>query len=249
MRPGDDGRVIPFPTWRRAMEGAPGIDETDGADRLDGSDGLPPEVHGLDRPVWHEGSSATGEVIVRLRADILRLTPPVWRRLECLGSLTLDRMHPVLAAAFGWDREHEYRFRDVVRERGTRLGATFGNAWTPPSTIRESQVRLDQALPAPRERLRYTYGRRTGFEVTIVAEDVMPLPPSSSGETPPARVLAGRRNDPPAAFHGAGLYDLVVHGHRADQIAGLDLELPPGFDPAAFDLDLADRRVRAAVER
>lgn len=210
------------------------------------------DVHGLDEPVWHEGDTRTGDRLVRFRADVLGARPPVWRRLECRGALTLDLVHPVLATAFGWPVEGEHHFTDVVREeRSTRTGVSFGNQWTRPGARvgpEEWTVPLSAVLAGPRERMRYSYGH-AGLEVTIVAEDVMPQPPSATGTIPPARVLAGRRASPPTP--ALGPLDGGASGpSRTTPNAPLfDLSLPAGFDPEVFDLAETDRRVRAVAER
>lgn len=260
-----DGNVIRFPTWRREASGAPGVPD-EGA----GPAGRPESpawqeawrpnpvprveaVDGLDRPVWHEGTVG-GENIVRLRADLLGIRPPIWRRLELRSSLTLAQVRPVLVAAFGFDPDVEHRFREVVRDDGaTRAGRTFINEWARPPRdhgVKEWDVTLGQVLPEPRCRLRYFHGRRLGFDVTIVAEDVIPVPPAALGDTPPARLLTGRRSGPPATVTSAGLYDLALSGFldRPGARELVDVELPPDFDPDAIDLALLDARVRAAAE-
>lgn len=273
----EQGRVIQFPTWRRALQGAPGTDterevddEFEGGPAIDGREaidghGAPQSAAALgdmgpmaasDRPVWHEGASVTGDALIRVRIDVLGVRPPIWRRLEIRGSLTLDLVHPVLAAAFGWPRDAEYRFRDVLRDdRSTRVGITFGNPWTdrhlaystrPP----EWSVPLNRVLIGPRARMRYDYGRRFGFACTVVAEDVIPAP-AAAGPVPDARCLAGRRAAPPSHFQTSDSYELALAAPASVALLweGMgDMALPEGYDPEAFDLDLADRRVRAAVE-
>lgn len=250
-----DGRVIEFPTWRRAASGAPGVDtDGPGEDTSRQVEARAGGVGGLDEPVWHEGASTTGDVVVRLRADLLGIAPPIWRRLEIRGSMTLDVLHPVLAAAFGWPREGEYRFREVVRgERSTRLGTTFVNAWTQGRAYgpEEWTVPVGRLLATPRSRLRYGYGaiRRRGFEISVVAEDIIPLPPTSVGEVPMARLVGGRRQGPPAEFGTPAAYALALSHRMGAPGAGLvkpAATLDKAFDPAAVDLSLLAARVSAA---
>lgn len=216
-------------------------------------------VDGRDVEVWHEGATVTGEVLVRLRVDLLGATTPIWRRLECHGSLTLDRLHRVFAAAFGWphDDARPHRFAEVHRVGAShRLGGTFANVWNERRHVPgESEVRLDEVVVDPRDRLRYWYGtsRRSSFRLTAVAEDVVPLP-VASGPIPPARLVTGRRAAPDVAFGTVGLYELARSGAfdrpgLADLPGLLGTDLPPIPDPAAFDPALCDARVRAAAER
>ncbi|MDJ0420896.1 plasmid pRiA4b ORF-3 family protein, partial [Rhodococcus opacus] len=48
---------------------------------------------------------------VRVRLDLVGAKPPVWRRLELPGDLTLDRLHVVIQAVMGWLDGHLHRFR------------------------------------------------------------------------------------------------------------------------------------------
>ncbi|WP_040156348.1 IS1096 element passenger TnpR family protein [Mobilicoccus massiliensis] len=227
--------VIRFPLWRRTAGGAPGAG---GSDREMSPDSWNPsgpwegealrhmrgpraeEVDGLDRPVWHEGAAATSDVLVTFRVDILGTTPPIWRRLICGGSLTLDRLHPVLAAAFRWSRDAEYRFRDVVRrERSTRVGTTFRNQWTArraPDSPEEWTVPLVRVLDEPRARMRYDYGPHFAWRCTIVAEDVMPMPPVAAGAVPVVGCIGGRRAGPPADLGSAAVYGIALDRQRSD---------------------------------
>ncbi|WP_263869924.1 plasmid pRiA4b ORF-3 family protein [Rhodococcus rhodochrous] len=47
----------------------------------------------------------------RVRLDLIGARPPVWRRFELPGDLTLDRLHTVLQAAMGRLDCHLHRFR------------------------------------------------------------------------------------------------------------------------------------------
>jgi len=47
----------------------------------------------------------------RVRLDLHGAKPPVWRRLELPGDLTLPRLHDVIQAGMGWSDSHLHRFR------------------------------------------------------------------------------------------------------------------------------------------
>ena len=49
-------------------------------------------------------------VSFRVRADLVGAKPPIWRRLDLRSSMTLDVLHEVLQAAFGWTDSHLHRF-------------------------------------------------------------------------------------------------------------------------------------------
>jgi hypothetical protein len=75
---------------------------------------------------------------LRLKVTLLGTRPPIWRRLEVAGTLTLPRFHHVLQAAMGWTDSHLHMFiagrthysdpsyeLDIPMrsERGAKLGA------------------------------------------------------------------------------------------------------------------------------
>jgi hypothetical protein len=47
----------------------------------------------------------------RVRLDLQGAKPPVWRRLELPGDLTLARLHDVIQAVMSWTDSHLHRFR------------------------------------------------------------------------------------------------------------------------------------------
>ena len=49
-------------------------------------------------------------MIFRVRADLDRSQPRIWRRLDLRSDLTLDVVHRVLQTAFGWSDAHLWRF-------------------------------------------------------------------------------------------------------------------------------------------
>jgi hypothetical protein len=162
-------------------------------------------------------------VTYRIRVDLDDAHPPIWRRLDVRCDLTLDVVHQVLQAAFGWWDYHLHRFA---------LGA---GAWDPsaelflcPSDVEEgedcdehgvpaSTVHLDETLSEPGDQLRYCYDYGDSWELTLTLESVHPLDPGA----PPAVCVDGRRAAPPEDC--GGLRD------AADLAEVID-------DPARFDL-------------
>jgi len=61
----------------------------------------------------------------RVRLDLHGAKPPVWRRLELPGDLTLPRLHDVIQAAMGWTDSHLHRFRTGSNIRSPYFVTTF----------------------------------------------------------------------------------------------------------------------------
>ena len=60
-----------------------------------------------------------------MRLDLHGTKPPVWRRLELPGDLTLPRLHDVIQAAMGWQNSHLHRFRTGHDHRSPYFVTTF----------------------------------------------------------------------------------------------------------------------------
>jgi Plasmid pRiA4b ORF-3-like protein len=61
-----------------------------------------------------------------VKVNLYGARPPVWRRLEIPSVMTLDLVHQVLQAAFGWDDYHLHAFETVCGEFGDPARTTTG---------------------------------------------------------------------------------------------------------------------------
>lgn len=198
----------------------------------------------------------------RLRVDLNDVKPPIWRRLDVPSDLTLDQFHVVLQAAMGWFDVHMHGFRmradgawayfvsDEHEDDGVHEGG-----------LHEADVRLDQVLASPGDRITYDYDYGDGWEHTVRLEKVLPL-----GE---GGCVGGRRACPPENCGGVPGYESLVesmgHGEGGDlvdedalddldDLDGLgdldDLDGPmlmPDWDPEEFEVEEADRDVKAVL--
>jgi len=158
-----------------------------------------------------------------VRVDLRHAKPPIWRRLEIRSDLTLDVVHRVLQAAFGWTDSHLWRFS---------LG---GDPFSPSSQVflcpwdveeREvddegglpaATVRVDEVIQNPGDVLSYVYDYGDHWELASRLEQVLP----ATANTPSAIAVDGRRAAPPED----------CGSRRTDDELAEVLE-----DPAHFDL-------------
>jgi hypothetical protein len=49
--------------------------------------------------------------MLMLRVELLRIEPPIWRRLQVCGATSLASLHVALQLAFGWTDSHPHSFR------------------------------------------------------------------------------------------------------------------------------------------
>ncbi|MDO5740878.1 MAG: plasmid pRiA4b ORF-3 family protein [Ornithinimicrobium sp.] len=189
-------------------------------------------------PTVHEPPAETRALTVRVDVDETR--PPVWRRLVLRGDLTLEEVHAVVQAAFGWQDYHLHRFwpgpaRQIWRGPYflTQYDLDEGE-----EGILESEVRLDQVLRGDGDRLFYTYDFGDDWTHTIKLESSDALDPSA----PRAVCTGGRRAGPVEDCGGPPGHNQLVDAFLSGPgLSGMEEELrewlPPGWDPTELDLD------------
>lgn len=170
--------------------------------------------------------------LFRVRVELKRSRPPIWRRLEVRSDLRLDALHQVLQAAFGWDDYHLWRF--------SLGGGPFdhGNQqFLCPYDVEEGEledeggipageVRLDETMQQPGDVLGYVYDYGDNWELTLRLEEILPADPAA----PSAVCVDGRRAAPPE--------DCGSLRDAEDLAEVLD-------DPGLFDIDEVNQALQA----
>ena len=179
--------------------------------------------------------------VFQLKVTLKGTKPPVWRRVLVEGSSTLDKVHAVIQAAFGWWDYHLHEFEIG----GTRYGVPDpdDDDWGVPTTD-ESGVRLDAVAEAG-SRISYTYDFGDNWHHDVVVEKVLP---ADATMTLPACV-DGRRACPPEDCGGTGGYEHLLEiladpGHPEHRERLEWIGRP--FDPAAFDPSEFEENLRNA---
>jgi hypothetical protein len=186
---------------------------------------------------------AAGDVF-QLKVTLLDTKPPIWRRVLLDGGSTLDHVHEVVQAAFGWWNYHLHEFA-VGR---TRYGVPDPDEdWGEPP-LDERRTRLD-AIAGEGSSFRYTYDFGDGWDHEITVEKVLP---ADSSPTVPA-CTDGRRACPPEDCGGTWGYRELLeilanpahpeHDERREWI-GRPFD-PEAFDPSEFDDNLRNGRLAA----
>ena len=162
-----------------------------------------------------------------MRLDLHGAKPPVWRRLELPGDLTLPRVHDVIQAAMGWNNSHLHRFRTGSDHRSPYFVTTF-DLDEGEEGVLEDDVRLDQLVSAEGDALWYEYDFGDGWDHKLVVEEVLDEPPAT------ARCTGGRMACPPEDCGGIGGYEELAAWVRSGYDDAL---LPEVFDDAAHARD------------
>lgn len=187
----------------------------------------------------------------RVRLDLHGAKPPIWRRLEMPGDLTLPRVHDVIQTAMGWTDSHLHRFRTGSDHRSPSFVTHF-DLDEGEDGLLEDDVRLDQVLTRKGDELWYEYDFGDAWDHRLVVEAVLDEPPSA------VACVAGRMACPPEDCGGLGGYQELAAWVRSgyddallpesfDDAAHAHGWLPADWNPDHFDVEEANAALAIAV--
>lgn len=159
-----------------------------------------------------------GRTLLTLRVRLVGARPPVWRRLEVAGDLTVEDLVDVLEAAVGWRNLHRHEI--VVLPSGARW-ARRGLPGGTPGPVDEWAVPVAALLGTVGDRIGFRYDLVERWEHDVETIAVGRLP----GGHPGAALLDGRGACP-------------VDVEPGSDVAG---------EPVRFRVADADAAVRAAA--
>ncbi len=168
--------------------------------------------------------------VFQLRVDLRGSKPPIWRRLQVPGDITLGELHTVFQVAFDWDSAHLYAFDTAYGQFGVP---------DPGLGVRsDTTVTLEQVTATAGTKLTYTYDFGDDWEHVITVEDTVARADASIYP----RCIGGRRKAPPEDCGGIwGYYELLAilddpaHEEHHDRLESLGIDRPDQHDPAHFD--------------
>jgi hypothetical protein len=175
--------------------------------------------------------------VFQLKVSLKGSKPPIWRRIQVRGSITLYKLHQILQLAMGWTDSHLHQFIAQGAYYGM-AGAEWGL-----EVKNEQRVKLGQIVANVKDRFVYEYDFGDGWEHVIVVEEV--LPPEPGVRYP--LCLKGKRACPPEDVGGIWGYEHFLeamgdpeHPEHADMAAWWGDE----FDPEEFDLEEVNHLLR-----
>lgn len=187
----------------------------------------------------------------RIRIDLQHTKPPVWRRIDIPGDISLPRLHDVIQAAMGWTDSHLHRFRTGNGRNDPEFLTQFDLDEGDEGML-EDDVRLDQVIAAAGDRLWYDYDFGDGWEHVLRVEKILDAPP------PTSVCIGGKLACPPEDCGGpwgySELADWVRGGHDdalRPEVFGSTEEalawLPDSWHPETFDIEETNELVTAAT--
>lgn len=179
----------------------------------------------VDSGPYPEGT----KTVHRLKITLRSVKPPVWRRIEVASDTTLGELSPMLEGVMGWYGGHLHAF-DI---RGTDYSPPDPD-WDS-NDLDENNFRLGDVLSTVGAKMTWDYDFGDGWRHNVVVEAITPAESDLSYPL----CIAGRRACPPDDCGGPWGYGAILEALRDPQYADREDRLamvPPGFDPARFDL-------------
>ena len=181
-----------------------------------------------------KGSSKA--TVYQLKVTLKDSRPPIWRRIQVPGDITLYKLHQVLQVVMDWTDSHLHQFIIGGRHYG-EPDPEFQEV------LSERRVKLSQVVRDEKARFVYEYDFGDDWLHQIVVEKI--LPPEEGKSYPVC--LSGKRAAPPEDCGGIwGYYELLETLSNPDdaEYAGM-LEWAGGpIDPEEFDLDEINQALR-----
>ena len=190
------------------------------------------------------------DAFLEIRVQLVDSDPEIWRQLEIRSTMTLDQVHRVLQAAFGWEDMHLHRFTNL--EPFVRLRPVDGEIpddlqWLPrqecfdPEDRPEEDLSLQQlfALGSGVAFYEYDFGDSWLHRLELVSRR------SVEEGASPARLIDGARRGPLEDSGGLPGYEEIMdalddpdhpdHAEHSAWVADVTGSDEP-FDPAFLDI-------------
>ncbi len=180
--------------------------------------------------------------IYQLKVTLMDISPPIWRRIQVKGAITLLKLHNVLQVVMaGWLDYHLHQFEiDGIGYTRPLPGDPIPNELGQED---ERWRRLNQMVTSENERFLYEYDFGDSWMHEILVEKILPLDPEMRYPV----CLKGKRACPPEDVGGSWSYaDFleIIRDPDHPEHEGSLIWAGEDFDPEAFDLDEVNRALR-----
>ncbi len=127
--------------------------------------------------------------IYQLKVELQGAKPPIWRRIQVPGNITLDQLHTVLQVCMDWEDEHLHQF---LIDRTCYSLPAEDDFWQTSRPKNEAHYTLHQLADKIRPQFQYIYDFGDNWMHQITVEEVLP---AEKGTRSPV-LLAGERACP-----------------------------------------------------
>ncbi len=188
------------------------------------------------------------ELVLLVRAELEDHHERVWRELELTSDLTLDLVHDVLQAAFGWEDRHLYRFSLAgggFDLRSEWFLCPYDAAEGDDTGTPVEEVHLGEVLQERGDVLHYIYDYGDGWQVRLTVHREERLDDDDPTSLH-ARCIAGEGSAPPEDSRGWPADK--PHPHQVPfDLASVDEAVVRAV--AQHDLEHLDERLHDVVRR
>ena len=171
--------------------------------------------------------------------------PPVWRKVSVPAQFTFLKFHEVIQLAFGWENYHLFQFSPKGFGSFPSIGLPDPEGWDEGDTRDSRKTKLSDVFSGEGQKYTYIYDFGDSWEHQLVLEQILP------DKTSKASCLAGKGACPPEDCGGIWGYEELKetladpsNPEHESMKEWLGLEEEERWDPAAFDLEEANERVK-----
>lgn len=179
---------------------------------------------------------------LQIKLTLKDVNPPVWRRFQVLGDISLYKLHKVLQALMGWGNYHLYEFNINDIKFGTP------DDDSPPDLIDSKRAKLNIFVDKEDFKFKYLYDFGDGWIHELIVENSLMV----QTETQKAICLDGERATPPEDSGGPWGYQDYLDLLKTPACKNEDEEkksrrvwIGKDWDAEYFDLDEVNRRLKS----
>jgi hypothetical protein len=180
--------------------------------------------------------------IYQFKVTLLNINPPVWRRIQVRGDISLHRFSTVILIAMGWDGGHLHQFHIA----GKFYGIPDDDFESYHETTDERKVKIQDLSRNDLKAFTFEYDFGDGWEHAVKLEKVLE---SEQGIRRP-RCIEGARNCPPDDCGGPfGYIDFLkaMKNQKHPEHKSMTEWIGGEFDPESFDPDIVNGDLKDAA--
>jgi hypothetical protein len=112
--------------------------------------------------------------IYQLKITLKDIRPPIWRRVQVPGNITLDQLHWVIQLSMGWTNSHLHSFTI----HGVEYGVPMPDLGFDEMDLHDEHgVKLSRLVPGEKFKFSYLYDFGDSWEHDVLVEKVLPAEP------------------------------------------------------------------------
>lgn len=174
----------------------------------------------------------------QLSIKLLRIEPPIWRRIVVPETVSLAKLHTIIQRVMGWENYHIYLFEAGREQYGEGVSEW---AEVEQRVVNAKRVMLQDLAVRKGARFLYTYDMGDGWEHEIQVEEIHEGPPEL------VRCLEGARSCPPEDCGGPHGYEElleIIFDPKHPEYQERREWLGDGFDPERFNVEVINRSLK-----